>query len=227
MNKRQLISILIIGISTCLSFCPVLAETIYPISSKEELQSLVETFNKQGIRISYDRNVSPNIDEKIDSVTENGEFYIEGADGGYKLFKVDINNDGEPEYVKTMEAGSGRFFDIETIYKSTNGKFVDIYDEIKLPMRKLIRDADKEAYDLEDGYAGHVFGDIIVEKKDGKVYFSILEGRPERPEENINSFNVSNQFRAYEFLWADKDIKLTRAHDRLLKESDFFEGIRR
>lgn len=231
MNKARLIVISVIGISALLSLHPVLAETIYPIFSKDELQSLVTELNKQKIKMSdwySDFDINPGVDktfEKITDVIENGEFFIEGANGGFKFFKIDINNDGEDEYVKTLEVGLGRLFDIEAVYKTVDGKFIDIYSELKLPMRKLIRDADKGTYDLEDGYPGHPFGDIIVERKGKQIYFSIITARESgRSWEDLKFFNVSKKPRTYEFLWANKEIKLTRVYDRLLKKSDFFES---
>jgi len=230
MSRKQLIVILILGVCIFLSLNSALAEIIYPISSKEELQSLVRELNKQNIKMSdwyYDEDINPGADktlEKVESVVENGEFFIEGANGGFKFFKIDINNDGADEYVKTLEVGSGRFFDIEAVYKTVSGKFVDIYGELKLPMRKLIRDTDNETYDLEDGYPGHAFGDIIVERKNKQIYFSIITARESgRSWEDINSFNVSKKPRTYEFLWAHKEIKLTRVYDRLLEKKDFFK----
>ncbi|MCG2713761.1 MAG: hypothetical protein L6308_02810 [Candidatus Omnitrophica bacterium] len=227
MNKKRLIVTWVFGISL-LFLAHALAETVYPISSKKELQSLVGSFNKQKIKMSSwynDEDINPGVDktfEKVESVIENGEFFIEGVNGGLKFFKVDINNDGQDEYVKTLEEGSGRFFDIEAVYKNEKDKFEDIYNEIKLLMRKLIRDAEKTSYDLEEGYVGHAFGDMIVEKRAGKVYFTILEGRAARPWEDLNSFNASDKPRAYEFLWEYKKIKLIRVYDRKIEKSDFF-----
>jgi len=227
MNKKQLIVVWVLGISL-LFLTHALAETVYPISSKKELQSLVGDLNKQRIKMSSwynDEDINPGVDktfEKVESVIENGEFFIEGVNGGLKFFKVDINNDGQDEYVKTLEEGSGRFFDIEAIYKINNDKFIDIYTEIRLPIRRLMREAEKAKYDLEEGYPGHAFGDMIVEKRAGKVYFTILEGRTARPWEDLNSFNAGDKPRAYEFLWEHKKIKLIRVYDRKIEKSDFF-----
>lgn len=229
MNKKKLILILIFGINLLFISC-ALAEIIYPISSQQELQSLVGDLNKQKIKMSnwyYDEDINPGVDktfEKVESVIGNGEFFIEGVNGGFKFFKVDINNDGQDEYVKTFEEGSGRFFDIEAVYKQE--KFIDIYNEIKLSMRKLIRDAEKETYDLEEGYVGHAFGDVIVEKRNGKVYFTILEGRTDRSWEDLNSFNVSDKPKAYEFLWENNKIKLLRVYERNIEKSDFFANVK-
>lgn len=204
------------------------AEVIYPLNSQDVLQSLIREFNIQQIKMAdwyYDEDINPAADktfEIITGVNKNGEFFIEGANGGFKLFKVDINNDGEEEFVKTLESGSGRFFDIEAVYKKVNGGYVDINDEIKLPIRKLIRDTKNETYDLEEGYVGFAFGDIIVEKKDGKIYFTLLQGRTSRPWEDLNSFNVSETAEAYEFLWSGKDLTLNRVYDRKLRKEDFF-----
>ena len=229
MNKKQLIIAWALGISLFSLTC-ALAEIVYPVSSQEELQSLIANFNKQKIKISccyHNEDNSSGAEktfEKVENVIDNGEFFIEGANGGFKLFKVDINNDWEDEYVKTLEQGAGKFFEIEAVYKEVEGRYVDIYREIKLPMLKLIRDREKDTYGLEGGYLGHAFGDIIVEKRDGKVYFTILKGRAPESWEDLHSYNVSDKPRAYEFLWENKKIQLISAYDRQLKKIDFFPG---
>lgn len=227
MNK-ELIGVCLIGMYVLFPL-RALAEIIYPILSKNELQSVVGELNKQKIKMSdwyNDEDINPGSNkafEKVESVSDNGEFFIEGVNGGFKFFKVDINNDGRDEYVKTLEVGSGRFFDIEAVYQKVNGKFVDLYDELRLPMRKAMRDAEGATYDLGEGYVGHAFGDIVIEKTGGKIYFTILEGRAQRGWEDLNSFNVSDRPTAYEFLWRGSNLSLLRSYQRLLRKSDFFK----
>ncbi len=104
MNKKQLLAAWVVG--ACLLFPHfILAETIYPISSQKKPQSLVKEFNKQKVRMSswyYDGDMNPNVDktfEKVTGVIENGEFFIEGANGGFKLFLKRRRTDYAEKYL--------------------------------------------------------------------------------------------------------------------------------
>ena len=203
---------------------PAYAEIIYPLSTKEEVQSFIDELNQQGINISewyWDEKGKREFD-KVENIISNGMFWCDGVSGDLKIFKVDINNDGDGEYIKTLRVGSGRFFDIAAIYTEEEGKFRDIYNEIKLPMRKLIRDAENEDYDLEEGYGGFMHGSMIVEKEDSKVYFSMIKasGRWFECDEEGGKWIEDNCPIAYKFLWNSNGIRLVAANKRCLKKTD-------
>jgi len=224
MNKKLIITLALLLFSTS-----AFAEIIYPFSSKEDLQALVFKLNQQKIKMSdwyYDEDINPGANktfEKVESVNNNGEFFIEGVNGGFKFFKADINNDGKDEYIKALEVGSFRLFGIEAVYKEVDGKFVDIYNEIQLPMQKAINKA-KGVKENDPRQPAPAFGDMLIEKKDGKVYFTILEGAGKRGWEDLSRFDASDKPAAYEFLWAEGKLTFLRSYRRLLKKSDFYKG---
>ncbi|MDP3791316.1 MAG: hypothetical protein Q8R38_04665 [Candidatus Omnitrophota bacterium] len=118
-------------------------------------------------------------------------------DGINEIHKIDINNDGNDEYVLTNTSGSGQYFDIIGIYKKDDEKIRDIFDEIKLPLRRSIRDARKETYDLEEGYVGLMRGEVIFERVDKQIFFTLIERSEDRPSPW-----------AYKFLWNKNGIEL-------------------
>ncbi len=150
-------------------------EAIPPILNVQEIQNAISAFNQDGLRIYPDtQDKGAEFVQSFDP--KSGNFYIRGLGGSsYRIYKADINNDGDDEYVLVGQGGSGQFFDIEAIYKRKDGKFQDIYDQIKLSLRKLLRSEEKASYDLEEGYVGMMHGDILIEKENGKVYFSLVE----------------------------------------------------
>lgn len=152
-------------------FSPCFSETIHTILNEQEASDFAKQLKKQGIGMP--------------------------DDGINKIYKVDINNDGSDEYILANIDGSGQYFDIVAIYKKDDEKVKDIYDEIKIPLRRLIRDSEKETYDLEEGYAGFMNGSLILEKENQQVLFSILE----RSEAHPSPW-------AYKFLWDKNGIQL-------------------
>lgn len=184
---------------------PSIARTtkIQPLAEKN-VRTVVSKLNKQGIVIGYDETVKK--DKVLWYNKEYGSFGIENNSGtAYWLYEADINNDKQDECIVTSSSGSGGFFDIEAIYKIENGKFIDSFDQIKIPMRKLIRDANKETYDLEDGYAGFMGGSIDIETIDGKTYFTLTRVRRDYGiDDHEKSFQGPE---VWKFLWDKRGIR--------------------
>lgn len=184
--------------------------------SEKEAKLFLEQLNSQGIIVTYDESVKN--DEVTGSNTENSSFYLKGSDARYFLYHADINNDGKNDYILCSVSGSGSFFDIDVVYQEKNGKEVDIFDEIKIPLRKLVRETQKEDYDLEEGFA-FMNGSLKIEKENGKVLFTLEEvtrdyGPPEY------KFNPPE---GYKFLWKNGDIKLIEHYvgDKVYKQTNF------
>jgi len=171
MDKKYLIACWVIIYLVAGILSPCFSETINVILNEQGASDFAKQLKKQGI-------VMP-------------------EDGINEIYKVDINNDGSDEYILTNIDGSGQYFDIIAIYKKDDEKIKDIYDEIKIPLRRLIRDSEKETYDLEEGYVGFMNGSLILEKDKQQVLFSILE----RSEAHPSPW-------AYKFLWNKNGIQL-------------------
>jgi len=228
MKNKHLLFAWLAGI--CLLFPHLaVAEIIYPITSKTELQSLVRELNTQKIKMTdwyNDDDINPGVDrtfEKVDYVDDNGEFFIKGCLAGFKFFKTDINNDGEDKLVKTEERGQGRIFAIDAVYKNVKRKWIDISNEIDKPLHEAL-DKAKGVKVTDSPQPEDDFGDLIIEKKDGKVYFTIIEGIDKRGWEVLKTFDASDEPIAYEFLWVGSKLQFIRTYQRLLKKSDIFKG---
>jgi hypothetical protein len=171
-----------------------------------EVKSVIAKLNEQGIILGYER-IKKN--EVFGYNNEHGSFGIADTGEGWYLYKADINNDKEDEYILLMFGGSGAFLDIEAIYKDDVGKFTDIFDQIKLPMRRLIRETEQATYDLEDGYTGFMNGGIDIESDDGKMYFTMHQTTRDY---GIDDYEKSFQPPQYwKFLWDQGGIKLIDA----------------
>ncbi len=72
-------------------------------------------------------------------------------------------------------------------------------------MRKLIRDADKESYDLEEGYAGFMNGNIKIEKDKDRVYFTLEQITRDYPPAKDHFYHDPQ---GWKFLWDNGSIKL-------------------
>jgi len=171
-----------------------LSKGIQP-AGEAEINEVLSLLNKQGVIITFGDNIKNN---KLSSYNADyGSFILEGESSSWHyLYKSDIDNDGNLEYIVTGAGGSGAFYDIEHIFRRTQkGNFEDIFDQIKLPMRRLIRDAEKETYDLEEGYVGFMGGSLVIENKDGVTYFSMVDRSGEAP-------------KIYKFLWDKSGLRL-------------------
>lgn len=177
---------------------------IKPLQEKD-VALFLENLNSQGKKVTYDDTATN--DKLWGYDNEYGSFRVGEMDGDARfLYKADINNDGIEEYIVCSQGGSGAFFDVDNIYKNENGKFTDIFGDIKIPMRRLMRDAEKEDYDLEDGYVGYMNGSLIIEEDGGKMYFTI---RQVSRDYGIDDFEKSFQDpRSWKFLWDKGGIKL-------------------
>jgi len=160
---------------------------------------VIGRLNREGIIFNFDKKAKK---DEIFGYDKKYGFSIADTGAGWYLYKVDINNDKEDEYVLTSHAGSGGFFDIEAIYKDKDGKLSDIYGEIKIPMRRLIRKSEKGYYKLDDGYIGFMKGSIDIEDMDGKIYFTLNR--------TIRDYGIDDYEKSFhppehwKFLW-DKD----------------------
>lgn len=184
------------------SYAPL--HDMLPIKPLDEadVKLVINRLNQQGKLFGFG--------EKRDDVFwyhEDGSFGIaDTGNAAWYLYKADINNDNEYEYVLASSQGSGAFFDIEAVYKDKNGQLYDIYDEIRIPMRKLIRDAQNGSYDLEDGCVDFMNGDIDIESVNGKVYFTL-----HRTTRDYDIDDYKRSFQPPEFfklLWFGGQIKL-------------------
>jgi len=208
MNKRQsIVAWMVCAAAMLVAVCSVGAnEVIKPLQEKE-INVFLKQLNNQGIVATFDKNIKK--DKCLGWIEESSYFSLEpGGNIGYCLYRADINNDGKDEYILCTSQGSGAFFDIESIYQDKNGKFVDIFNEIKIPMRKLIRNAEKEKYDLEEGYVGFMNGSIRIEKENGKVFFTFEQVT--RKFEGKGFEEDFNLPQSYKFLWDKSGIKLIK-----------------
>ena len=179
-------------------------KTIKPLQEKE-VKSIINQLDTQGILKELYSSTEWNQDDlTFDSFDPDSNcFWLKGIESAwFYLYKADINNDTDEEYILASASGSGQFFDIVAIYKVVDGKFIDLFDEIKLPMRRLIRDWSQADYDLEEGYVGFMYGTIMIEKEGEKIYFIIIDKEA-----------------AYKFLWDEDVIKLVGSKE---KESVYF-----
>lgn len=208
MNKNRLIvSWLVCAALVSVVACPAVAGEITRPLPEKEVKVFLAQLNSQGIVAAFDKNMKK--DTYLGLAEGSAYFSLEpGGNIGYCLYRADINNDGKDEYILCTSQGSGAFFDIESIYQD-NGKFVDIYNEIKIPLRKLVREAEKEKYNLEEGYSGFINGSIRIEKENGKMSFTLEQVT--RKYENKGSFEEDfNPSQSYKFLWEKSGIKLVK-----------------
>jgi hypothetical protein len=175
---------------------------IRPLAEKQ-VREFLKRLNSQGTVVTYDESVK---EDEIRGVNaDNLSFYLKGSPTEwYFLYKADINNDGFDEYILCYASGSGGFFRIDKIYKEVNDKLVDIYDEIKIPMCRLIRSAEKASYDLQQGCANFMNGGIKIENEKGKTFFT-LEKVARLYEEPGFKFGPPVGFK---FLWENGAIEL-------------------
>lgn len=223
MNKKLLLVPILISLILFSNLA--FAEVIYPISTKEEIQVLAEELNKQDIKICPVYNKDKKF-EKILSVSESARFYIDGTwNVDYDLYNVDINNDGDDEYVLTLSSGSGRWFDIEAVYKKEDGQFRDIYDEVKASIKMVLWELDSEEDYSENGDAGIMQGGMIVEKENGKICFSLVEthGQWFDWDEDGGQWFEENCPLVHKFLWDSYGVKHIKSHKRCLKSGDFIK----
>jgi len=206
MNKRQLVGFgAVCAAALLVVVCSVAAgETFSPLS-RSEVNSFLKELNRQGKVASFDPGVKE--DKIAGGESEDRSFYLEGSPGSwYFLYNADINNDGEEEYILCSVTGSDGIFDIDSIYQERDGKLVDIFDEIKVPLRKLIREAENKDYDPQEGYSGLMQGSIEIEKEQGNVFFTLE--RITRRYEGEGFEEDFNPPQGYKFLWNDSGIEL-------------------
>ncbi len=204
MNKKQLIVAWIISVILLLAANAYAGKVTKPLGEKE-VKRFLGQLNSQGIIASWDENVKENKMEWWDE--KNLSFSLESVGVAYFLYRADINNDSKDEYVLCTRQGSGSYFDIEAIYWESGSKLTDISDQIKLPLRKLIRDAEKEDYDLEDSRGGFMNGSIRIEKDNGKVYFTLEQITRDYPPAKDHFYHPPQ---GYKFLWDKNGIKLVQ-----------------
>ena len=191
------------GSSRCLSET---SESIKPLPEKE-VKVFLKRLNSQGIVATFDKDMKE--DKYLGWIEESSYFSLEpGGNIGYRLYRVDINNDGKDEYILCTSQGSGAFFDIDAIYQDRKGKLVDIFNEIKMPLRKLVRKAEKEKYDLEEGYAGFINGSIKIAKEKGKVFFTMEQVTRKYAGKGFEE--EFNPPQSYKFLWDKTGIRLVQ-----------------
>lgn len=202
-NEPFVLRVVFFVIILCASIVMANTTKLQPLG-EAEIRAVISKLNNYGIVLGFDANAKKN--EVFGYSKEHGSFGIANTEAGWYLYKTDINNDREDEYVLTSSQGSGCFFDIEAIYKDKNGKPSDIYEEIKIPIRKLIRDSQKASYDIEEGYSGFMNGGIDIESIDGKIFFTLQQVTRDY---NINDYDKSFQKpELWKFLWDDNKLKL-------------------
>lgn len=207
MNKKQSIVVCVVCAAVMsATVCPAIAGEIIKSLPEKEVKPFLQQLNSQGVMVTYNKDVK---EDKIKAWADDLSFFtLDGSDSGYSLYRADINNDSKDEYVLCSAAGSGSFFDIEYIYQDRDGKLVDIYNEIKIPLRRLVRDSEKGKYDLEEGYTGFMNGSIRIEKDNDKVFFTL--GQVTR-EYNGKGFEEDfNPPQSWQFLWDNGGITLVR-----------------
>jgi len=202
MNKTKLIVAWVVGIFLLLSTNVYASEVIKPLSEKE-VKPLLKQLNSQGIVVVCDKSIKE--DEFTGGNPENASFYLKGSDSWYFLYRADINNDGKDEDILCLASGSGGFFDIDAVYQEKSGKLTDIFNEIKIPLRKLVREAQKEGYALEEGFS-FMNGGITIEQEGGKVFFTLEQTT--RKYEGKGFEEDFNPTQGYKFLWDNSGIKL-------------------
>ena len=172
MNKKQLIPIFILTFSLLVSNA-VAGEIIKPLR-RTEVEVFLKRLNQQKILVSSSKDSSK---DKIAYFSPTYSFFrLEDVlCTEFYINKADINNDGIDEYILYYEGGcgSGSFLDIGAIYKEKNGKLIDILDEIKKPMNKIVEISLKGNQDLGCGYAGFMYGSLTIEKEDSKTFFTL------------------------------------------------------
>ena len=213
MNKRRVLAVVALWFLCSVS---VSAEVISPFSDKLQIQAFLEKLNNQGVIVSYDPSLKR---DEITGQQSDLAFYLKGAiSEWYYLYEADINNDGAAEYILCSAGGSGGFFDIVAIYKKKDSKWVNVFEEIKLSLRRLIREADKESYDLEEGWS-LMGGSIAIERIDGLVYFTLE--KVTRKYEGKGFEEDFNPPQRYKFLWKNLKLNLIEYYigDKIYKQA--------
>ena len=201
-HTKKILSVILLAIFLFFSNNIKANEIVHPLPI-EEVKPLIKQLNSQGQIITLDKNLKR---DKISGINpDNSSFYLEGSDAWYFLYKADINNDGNNEFILCSASGSGGFFDIDAIYQDKDGKLTDIFNDIKIPMRKLIRDINKESYDITDGYLQLANGSLTIEKENGKTFFTLKEVTRDYDSPEFKF----NEPKSYKFLW-DKNINLVK-----------------
>ena len=205
MNKKQFAVVIVFAfMMTAGAYIARASEVINPLP-REEVDLFLKQLNGQGKLVSFAPGAKE--DRIAGRESEDRSFYLEGAPGSwYYLYKADINNDGKDEYVLCSVTGPEAFFDINSIYHEKDGKLVDIFDEIKMPLRNLIRDAEKQDYNLEGNYSGLMGGSIKIEKDQDKVFFTLEKLTRRYAGEGSKEDSDSPQ--GYKFLWDEFGINL-------------------
>jgi hypothetical protein len=182
---------------TC--FCGA-GKIIHPLNERE-VKSFLEELNGQGIIITQIIYEEVKEDKFRGYNSKDGSFWLEGfISDWFFLYRTDINNDEENEYILAGAGGSGCFFRIDAIYQKQGGKLVDIFDEIKIPMWKLIREKYREVYDTLGG------GIIIIEEKNDKTLFTLEEHARDYDSEGF----MHKPTKRWQFLWENGDIQLVK-----------------
>jgi hypothetical protein len=228
MSRRFIFaSVMAAGLGVGIFFSIALAEVVYPIIAREkEVKRLVHWLNSQGIKVARYALEEKKF-EKVKFDRGSFSFTVEEIGGAaYTFYKTDINNDGRDEYVLTEKGDIGRWFDISAVYTQEKGKLQDIYEEVRLPLRALLRDAQHASYNLEDGFVGIPQGDMIMEEEGGRIFFSIVESHGSwyycPKTKNAKCRWVREDCpQVYTFFWSKQGIELVKAYKRCLKGSDF------
>jgi len=181
----------------------IAGEIVKPLQEKEVIQ-LLKRLNSDGIIASFDKDIKKDIYQGW--IGEISFFSLWPGGVAYCLSEADLNNDGMDEYILCTQQGSGGFFDIDAVYAIRNNHFVDIFNQIRIPLRRLVREAEKEKYDLEESYVGFMNGSIGIEKENGKVFFTLEQVTRKYADKGFDEdFNPPQ---TYKFLWENKEIKL-------------------
>lgn len=201
MNKKQLMPIFILALSLLASNA-MASEIVKPLG-KSDVELLLKRLNQQKILVTDDKNLP--IDKVVQYELINNSFMLEGSSSAeYLLYKADINNDDVDEYVLCFIDGSGSFLDIKAIYKEKNSKLLDILNQIKKSMNKIVKVAIKGDQDLLAGYCGFMNGSIEIEKDDSKVFFTL-----ERVVRDYDAPGLAfNPPEGFKMLWDKESVKL-------------------
>jgi hypothetical protein len=212
---------------------PCRPEVIYPIvSSEKALKDLVRRLNKQKIRVAK-FSLEESGWEAVKFDPGSFTFTIEEIGGGrFTFYRMDINNDRHDEYVLTEKGDLGSWFDIAAVYQEDKAGLRDIYEEVKLPLRAFLREAQHASYNLEEGFVGISHGDMIVEKEDGKIYFSLVESHGTwlycPPGKNARCRWVRENYpQVHKFLWEKDKILLVKTYKRRIGPEDFRKIVKR
>ena len=168
------------------------ATKIQPLN-EADVKSVISRLNGQGIVFCVDKNVKK---DEVFGYDKDGSFGMADTGMGWYLYKVDINNDKEDEYLLMTVGGSGGYLNIEAIYKDINGKLSDIYEEIKVPMIKCI-ERENDIF---------MNGSIDIENIDGEICFILKQvTRDYSIDDYERSFRPPEWWK---FIWDNSGLKL-------------------